>query len=155
MWIRIAALLLGVLGLATHLAASVAAEQLPVRQPGKRITVYKSPTCGCCASWAGYLQDNGFQVTVHDQLDLSAIKAEHGITRGLQSCHTAVVDGYAIEGHVPANDIWRLLSEKPAALGLSAPGMPLMSPGMNSIEPRDYDVLLFDKGAQVSVYSRY
>ena len=151
MWIRVAVLLIGALAI----GAAAAAEQSPARQPGKHITVYKSPTCGCCAGWARYLQANGFDVTVYDQHDLSAIKAEHGITRGLQSCHTAIVDGYAIEGHVPANDIWRLLAEKPAALGLTAPGMPMMSPGMNSIEPRGYDVLLFDKGAQVSVYSRY
>lgn len=153
MWRQMAVLLLGTL--VTAMAMPAAAEQPPVRQPGKHITVYKSPTCGCCAGWARYLQDNGFDVTVHDQHDLGAIKAEHGITRGLQSCHTAIVDGYAIEGHVPANDIWRLLAEKPAALGLTAPGMPVMSPGMRSIEPRGYDVLLFDKDAQISVYSRY
>jgi hypothetical protein len=151
MLVRIAIFLIGLC--ATGLPA--AAQQLPAAQPGKHIKVYKSPTCGCCAGWVSYLQDNGFDVTVHDQHDLSAIKAEHGITPGLQSCHTAIVDGYAIEGHVPVNDIWRLLAEKPAAVGLTAPGMPVMSPGMRSIEPRGYDVLLFDKDAQVSVYSRY
>ena len=76
----------------------------PPRTPGKAITVYKSPTCGCCAGWADYLADNGFKVTVVDREDLSGLKARHGITPELRSCHTAVVDGYAIEGHVPAED---------------------------------------------------
>ena len=121
----------------------------------KPITVYKSPTCGCCAGWAEYLEDNGFQVSIVDRHDLSDLKSRHGITPALRSCHTAIVDGYAIEGHVPANDIWRLLKEKPVAAGLTAPGMPSMSPGMNSIEPSGYDVLLYDKSGHTQVYSRY
>ena len=129
------------------------------RPPGPRlakpITVYKSPTCGCCAGWAEYLQKNGFQVSIVDRHDLSDLKARHGITPALRSCHTAIVDGYAIEGHVPADDIWRLLKEKPEAAGLTAPGMPIMSPGMNSIEPSGYDVLLYEKGGQTQVFSRY
>lgn len=134
---------------------SLAAGESPARQFGKEITVYKSPTCGCCAGWADYLRSNGFRVSVVDQNDLSQIRAQYGIGRELQSCHTAVVDGYAIEGHVPADDIWRLIAEKPKATGLTAPGMPMMSPGMRSIEPKDYDVLLFGSDAGVSVFSRY
>lgn len=134
---------------------SLAAGDSPTRQFGKEITVYKSPTCGCCAGWADYLRDNGFRVSVVDQHDLSPIRAQYGIGRELQSCHTAVVDGYAIEGHVPADDIWRLIAEKPKATGLTAPGMPRMSPGMHSIEPKGYDVLLFGSDAGVSVFSRY
>lgn len=134
---------------------SLAAGTSPTQQPGTEITVHKSPTCGCCAGWVEYLQHNGFRVTVVDQYDLSQVKAQFGIGRELQSCHTAIVDGYAIEGHVPADDIWRLLAEKPDASGITAPGMPLMSPGMNSIEPKGYDVLLFGKDAKTSVYSRY
>ena len=126
-----------------------------VRKFGQEITVYKSPSCGCCHKWADYLKANGFKVISHDLQDLSPIKAKYGITPQLQSCHTAIVDGYAIEGHVPANDIWRLLNERPDVSGLTAPGMPQQSPGMNSIEPHDYDVLSFDQQGQVTVYSRY
>lgn len=134
---------------------ALATDQAPNRQLGKRIEVFKSPSCGCCAGWAEYLGRNGFDVTVVDQYDLSEIKARYGIRRELQSCHTAIVDGYAIEGHVPVADIWRLLAEKPNASGLTAPGMPMLSPGMNSIEPKNYDVLLFGKDGNTSVYSRY
>ncbi len=119
------------------------------------VTVYKSPTCGCCSGWVSHLEDNGFQVNVVDQHDLSAIKAKHGITPRLQSCHTAMVEGYAIEGHVPAGDIRRLLLKKPAVLGLTAPGMPAMSPGMSSVEPKGYDVLTFDGAGNTAVFSRY
>ena len=132
-----------------------ATDQAPVRQPGKEIEVYKSPSCGCCTGWVDYLSRNGFHVSVVDQHDLSEVKARYGIGRHLQSCHTAIVDGYAIEGHVPADDIWRLLAERPNASGLTAPGMPMMSPGMNSIEPKGYDVLLFGNDSETSVFSRY
>ncbi|MCB1741304.1 MAG: DUF411 domain-containing protein [Gammaproteobacteria bacterium] len=121
----------------------------------RAITVYKSPTCGCCTAWAEYLEQSGFQVSVVNQHHLSAIKARYGIDRPLQSCHTAVIDGYVIEGHVPVDDILRLLIEKPDARGLTAPGMPAMSPGMHSLEPKGYDVLLFDRTGRASVYSRY
>lgn len=134
---------------------SGAAGEPVTKQFGKEITVYKSPSCGCCAGWAQYLRHNGFRVTVVDQYDLSVLKAQHGIGPELQSCHTAVVDGYAIEGHLPADDIWRLLAERPDASGLAAPGMPAMSPGMNSVEPKGYDVLLFGPDSRPAVYSRY
>ena len=133
----------------------LAAGEPVTKQFGKEITVYKSPSCGCCAGWAKHLRHSGFRVTVVDQYDLSEIKARHGIGPKLQSCHTAVVDGYAIEGHVPADDIWRLLAEKPDASGLAAPGMPTMSPGMSSDQPKGYDVFLFGPGTRPSVYSRY
>ncbi len=150
--IRIVAALLCLTYFASH---SLAAEKSPTRQFGKEITVYKSPNCGCCAGWAEHLQHNGFHVTVVEQHDLSPIKAQYGIGPKLQSCHTAVVDGYAIEGHVPADDIWRLIAEKPVATGLTAPGMPMISPGMSGNEPEGYDVLLFGPDAKTSVYSEY
>lgn len=125
------------------------------QQSGQAITVYKSPSCGCCAGWADYLETRGFRVTVYDRTDLADIKAKYGIRPELQSCHTAVVEGYAIEGHVPADDIWRLLRERPRVTGLTAPGMPMMSPGMNSTEPQGYDVLSFDGEGSTAVYSRY
>ena len=141
--------------LMAFVSSGFAAEISPAPQAGKKITVYKSPTCGCCAGWADYLQRNGFAVTTVERNDLSQVKAHYGIGPELQSCHTAVIDGYAIEGHVPAGDIRRLIAEKPNASGIAAPGMPMMSPGMNSIEPKGYDVLLFGKDVETSVYSRY
>ncbi len=121
------------------------------------ITVYKSPTCGCCKEWVTYLEEEGFKVTAIDHDDVNAIKAEYGLPDPkLASCHTAIVDGYIVEGHVPANDIERLLRERPTNIkGLSAPGMPMMSPGMASRTPKDYDVLSFTATGETAVYSHY
>ena len=126
------------------------------RKAGQKITVYKSPTCGCCQDWADYLKENGFVVETVDTFDVHRIKQENGLTDPrLASCHTALVDGYVVEGHVPADDIWRLLSERPSVVGVTAPGMPQMSPGMHSLEPKGYDVLTIDSDGQTSVFSRY
>lgn len=120
------------------------------------ITVYKSPTCGCCGGWVDYLEDNGFQVTVNELTDLSSIRANLGMTDPrLLSCHTAVIGDYIVEGHVPVDDIRRLITERPPIRGIAAPGMPQMSPGMASVEPRGYDVLSFDAEGRTEVYSRY
>ena len=121
------------------------------------ITVYKSPTCGCCTGWVTYLEDEGFAVTAIDHDDVDSIKAEHGLhDPALKSCHTALVDGYVVEGHVPVNDILRLLREKPKdVVGITAPGMPMMSPGMGSLTPKDYSVLSFTKSGETTVYSQY
>ena len=120
------------------------------------ITVYKTPTCGCCKGWVDYLRDEGFTVETIDTDVLTEIKSEHGLTDGrLMSCHTALVDGYVVEGHVPVSDIRRLIEEKPDIVGITAPGMPQMSPGMDSLIPKDYDVLSFNKDGQVKVFSRY
>jgi hypothetical protein len=120
------------------------------------LTVYKTPTCGCCSAWIDYMREEGFTVTAHDLTDLSAIKTRHGLRDArLASCHTAIIDGYLIEGHVPADDVRRLLRERPPVIGLTAPGMPMLSPGMNSREPRDYDVLSFDSDGNIAVFSRY
>jgi hypothetical protein len=120
------------------------------------VTVYKTPTCNCCSAWVEYLEDEGFAVTTHDLPDLTEIKIKYGLTDPkLASCHTAIVDGYVVEGHVPANDIRRLLRERPPLVGITAPGMPQQSPGMFSRDPKGYDVLGFDADGKVSVYSRY
>lgn len=119
------------------------------------MVVYKSPSCGCCAKWVDYLRDNGFAVQVHDRKDLNAIKRQFGVSGRLASCHTAVVGGYVIEGHVPVADIRKLLAERPDVTGLTAPGMPQFSPGMRSLTPRDYDVLSFDSDGRVELFSRY
>ena len=120
------------------------------------ITVWKSASCGCCQRWVDYLQDDGFEVTTHDVDDLVSIKRKLGITNSeLYSCHTAKVGGYIIEGHVPASDIRRLLNERRKLLGLTAPGMPQMSPGMFSIEPKGYDVVQFNAKQETSMFSSY
>jgi len=126
------------------------------RQASPAITVYKSPTCGCCNKWITHLQNNGFDVVARDVDDVVPYKQKAGLTPQLASCHTAFVDGYAIEGHVPARDIKRLLEERPAVQGLAVPGMPIGSPGMEQGNLKDpYEVLTFDKTGQAAVFSRY
>lgn len=125
-------------------------------QAAQVIDVYKSPTCGCCNKWIDHLKANGFAVRSHDTPDVVQHKIRLGITPGYDSCHTAEVGGYVIEGHVPAKDIKRLLKEKPQARGLTVPGMPIGSPGMEQGQHKDmYEVLLLDKNGKPSVYSRY
>lgn len=113
------------------------------------IQVYKSPTCGCCAKWVEHLQAAGFTVRTVDVPDeeLAELKARHKVPSRARSCHTALVDGYVIEGHVPAADVQRLLKERPKVLGLAVPGMPIGSPGMEvpGVKAQPYDVLAFDE----------
>lgn len=118
------------------------------------IDVYKSSTCKCCAKWVDHMRANGFTVNTHDVGNKEA-RERAGISTHLGSCHTALVDGYAIEGHVPAQDIKRLLKERPRAIGLTAPGMPHGSPGMEGARSDPYDVLLINKQGDTSVYSRH
>lgn len=112
--------------------------------------VYKSPTCGCCTKWVEHLRANGFAVEIREPADLNAVKDRLGVPADMRACHTAEIDGYVIEGHVPATDVQRLLREKPKALGLAVPGMPLGSPGMEADDRRQaYTVwLLQDDGNQ-------
>lgn len=119
------------------------------------ITVYKSPTCGCCKHWIAHLEENGFTVTAHDREDMSAIKDSIGVPEGVRSCHTAVIGKYTIEGHVPAADILRLLEEKPDAVGLAVPGMVTGSPGMEGPDPQPYDVVSFDHDGRTSVFASH
>ncbi len=97
------------------------------------ITVYKTPTCGCCIKWVEYLRKEGFEVNAIDQRNLTPIKEQAGVKPEMASCHTAMVDGYVIEGHVPAQAIRRLLAERPTTVGLAVPGMPNNSPGMGKM----------------------
>ena len=119
------------------------------------VTVYKSPTCGCCEKWVEHLRSNGFSVQTRDTDQLAEIKQMHGITPSLASCHTAVIGPYVVEGHVPAEDIRRLLAERPPVLGITAPGMPMGSPGMEGGRVDAYDVLAFDDEGKVTVFSRH
>ena len=122
-----------------------------------QITVYKTAGCGCCREWIAHLEQNGFAVVAHDVPGTGPYRERYGVPRALASCHTAVIDGYAIEGHVPAQEIKRLIAEKPGARGLSVPGMPVGSPGMEIRgERRDaFDVVLFDDAGGRSVYQHY
>jgi hypothetical protein len=119
-----------------------------------RVLVYKTPTCGCCSKWVEHLQGAGFEVTVRDVNDLASIKRRYGIPASAGSCHTGLVEGYALEGHVPADLVQRLLRERPRAVGLAVPGMPAGSPGMESSVRQAYDVLLIQQGGAVRVYAK-
>jgi hypothetical protein len=121
------------------------------------IDVFKTSTCGCCKIWVEHLRSSGFTVKTTDVEDLSGIKAKHGVPSKLQSCHTGVVDGYVVEGHVPAADIHRILKERPKVAGLAVPGMPIGSPGMEvkGVTPQPFDVMAFEKGGKSTVYSSH
>ncbi|MET3791603.1 DUF411 domain-containing protein [Aquamicrobium terrae] len=119
------------------------------------VEVARSPTCQCCEAWIGHMRAEGFEVRERLVEDLTPLKMQLGVPAALQSCHTAVVDGYVIEGHVPPKEVRRLLEEKPSGIGLAVPGMPMGSPGMETAStPDTYEVLLF--GAEHStVFARY
>jgi len=124
--------------------------------PGRpTITVYKDPSCGCCKSWIEHLIKHGYRVDAKDTPDMTGIKRGLGVPDGLSACHTAVVNGYLIEGHVPAADIARLLKEKPKVAGLAVPGMPMGSPGMEGPRAQHYQVLSFDKAGKTKIFASY
>jgi len=128
----------------------------PVSAQSAEMTVYKSPYCGCCGKWVEHMQSAGHLVKIVNTEDMDSVKHIMGVPEPLHSCHTAMVDGYLIEGHVPAADIDRLLRERPKAKGLAVPGMPSGSPGMEMPgTPADnYDVILFNEKSG-SVFTRY
>ncbi len=136
--------------LATLLASSIVAAAGP-----PLVTVYKSPTCGCCSSWVDHLREDGFAVKTVDTTNLGAIKSMAGVKPELASCHTAMVDGYLIEGHVPPEDIKRLLTERPAVKGLTVPGMPSGAPGMEAPNPEHYQVLTIDAEGKTTVFAEH
>ena len=121
-----------------------------------QMTMYKDPYCGCCEGWAEHMKAAGFNVTVKVEEAMDTVKAKYGVGASLASCHTAVVGGYVIEGHVPAGAVKRLLAERPQATGLTAPGMPIGSPGMEmpGSKADTYDVLLFE-GQMTKPFARY
>ncbi|MFQ5787600.1 MAG: DUF411 domain-containing protein [Thermodesulfobacteriota bacterium] len=120
------------------------------------IFVYKNPNCGCCNKWITHLEENSFTVKSENISNLNSIKEKLGVSKELGSCHTAVVEGYVIEGHVPVEDIRRLLDERPEITGLSVPEMPIGSPGMElGNKKEEYDVLAISKDGSTSVYSSY
>lgn len=128
-----------------------------IADDAKLVEIWKDPSCGCCAAWANHLQAAGFEVQISNTDHLNDIKRMNRIPPKLASCHTAKVGGYVIEGHVPASDIMKLITEKPKILGLAVPGMPLGSPGMEvpSGEKDAYDVISFDERGNAAVYSSH
>lgn len=130
------------------LAASVSAAP-------SEMTVFKTKTCGCCGKWIDHLRSSGFTVTVKEVPSTDEYRQRYGVPAKLQSCHTAIVNGYTIEGHVPAVQIQRLLKERPKANGLAVPGMPAGSPGMEGARRDAYTVVLFEKGGELSNYQKY
>ena len=124
---------------------------------GSAITVHRTENCGCCTAWEQHMSAAGFAVTDVVNNRMEALKSAHGITPELESCHTGLVDGYVIEGHVPATAVQRLLNERPAIRGLTAPGIPMGSPGMegDGITPEPYAVLAIHNDGNTSVFERY
>ena len=122
---------------------------------GPVVTVYKDAACGCCKSWIAHLVKHGYRVDAKDTPDIAEVKRALGVPDAITACHTAVVNGYLIEGHVPAADIARLLKEKPKVAGLAVPGMPMGSPGMEGARTQHYQVLSFDKNGKTRIFASH
>lgn len=116
------------------------------------LVVYKEATCPCCNAWVDYMRDNGFRVVPHNVSDLDAVKRKHNIAGNLQSCHTTEVGGYYVEGHVPVDLVRKLLSERPRVAGITVPGMPIGSPGMEVGPPEPYDILSVDSAGRTATF---
>lgn len=136
-------------------AATAACAQ--TARPSSDLVVYKSPTCGCCGAWVEHMTGAGFQVQTTEVADPGVVRRARGVPGPLAACHTAVIGGYVLEGHVPAEDVRRLLAERPDALGLAVPAMPLGSPGMEMPDGRReaYETLLILKGGGTRVFARH
>jgi hypothetical protein len=121
-----------------------------------QVTVYKSETCGCCGNWVEHMKTAGFEVKAINVADIDQVKKTYGVPASASSCHTALVDGYVLEGHVPADAVQRMLREKPKFAGLAVPGMPMGSPGMDvpGGHKDPYAIMSFDKAGAVAVYER-
>ena len=119
------------------------------------MTVYKTPTCGCCRNWVDHVRENGFRVTATDLADVTPVKNTHKVPADLVSCHTALIGGYVVEGHVPAADIRRLLKERPDIIGIAVPGMPSGSPGMETGQVDKYDVIAIGKDGSRKVWASH
>ncbi len=120
------------------------------------IEVYRSPTCGCCSKWIDHLKEKQFIVKDYVVDDVQIVKDKYGVPKNMASCHTALINGYVVEGHVPAKDILRLLKNKPDVVGISVPGMPVGTPGMEMGGRKDpYEVISFDKNKNNQVFSKY
>jgi hypothetical protein len=136
-------------------AAAFAPVPAPAQGPTAEVVMYKTESCSCCGKWVEHMQKSGFRVVSHNVQDLAGVKVKHRVPAALGSCHTALVAGYAIEGHVPADAVRRLLKERPAGvIGIAVPGMPPSAPGMDSPVRTPYDVVVFDAKGASRVYER-
>ena len=117
------------------------------------VLVYKTPTCGCCNGWVDHMKAAGFVVDARNTTDLMTVKRDGGVPPQMSSCHTAIIDGYVVEGHVPAEQVKQLLAERPAVAGIAVPGMPIGSPGMEGPNARPYQVLSFSHAGEASVFA--
>lgn len=124
----------------------------PAPSGSQTVTVYRDPNCGCCSKWIDHMRNAGFTISDNKTSDVGSIKRKHGVPRTLDSCHTSLVDGYVFEGHVPADLVERVLRERPAILGLAAPGMPQSAPGMDVGNER-YDVVSFTSDGKTAVFA--
>lgn len=115
--------------------------------------VYKTPSCGCCSLWVDHMREAGFEVDARDLNDIIPVKIDAGVPPRMSSCHTTLIDGYVVEGHIPAEHVKRLLEERPDVVGIAVPGMPIGSPGMEGIGARPYQVLSWDRQGNVEVYA--
>ena len=141
----------------TGLGLGAAAQQKPAAAAAQKITVYKTSSCGCCRLWVDHLKASGFDVQAMDvsSADVRAVSKAAGLKDDDTSCHTAKVGNYVVEGHVPADDIRRMLKEKPAIAGIAAPGMPQGSPGMEQGSKEPFDVVAFTKDGKTTVYAKH
>ena len=142
-----------VVAAALGLGAAVSRAPTPGEAPPAVMTVYKLASCGCCAKWVDHIKSTGIQVKTIDVEDLSEIKDASGVPAALQTCHTAVIQGYIVEGHVPAEVVQQLLRDKPALAGVAVPGMPLGSPGMEGAPKQSYDIIAWDKAGKTRVFA--
>lgn len=148
-WIRTGTAGLLALGMG---ATPAGAGKAPPPLPG--VVMYKSALCGCCGKWADHMRAAGFRVIVREIGSLTTIEERYGVPKGATSCHTALVGGYVVVGHVPADIVQRLLTERPAFAGISAPGMPQSAPGMDAPGQAPYDVVAFDREGRTRIYER-
>lgn len=132
-------------------AAATAAATVDTDLP--TVLVYKTPTCGCCNGWVEHLEASGFTVDARNVTDIMTVKRDGGVPVQMSSCHTAIVDGYVVEGHVPADQIKRMLAERPEIAGIAVPGMPIGSPGMEGANAQPYQVLSFSHTGDPAVYA--
>ncbi len=158
---RLALGTVGAVGVAVLVTLGVAArnadsgtDQYDSVANGTVVTVYKAASCGCCNAWIDHLEANGFTVRAVNMDDLSEVKATSGVPSPLTACHTGIVDGYVVEGHVPADLIKKMLAERPNIAGLAVPGMPMGSPGMEGGGKDPYEVIAFARGGATSVYAK-
>lgn len=122
----------------------------------KEVTVYRSPNCGCCGEWVKHMQKHGFKIKDDIKTeDMEAIKQKYNVPQNLASCHTSIIDGYVMEGHIPADDIKRFVASKPKQAGLAVPAMPLGSPGMESVKKQPFAIASFNKDGEIKIFKEY